>query len=52
MACVGNDNDLREVVDGKKDGARSPACTRASWSITLLPSPIAPELHCAPAALS
>ena len=43
MACVGNDDDLREWYR-KKDGARSQACPRAlSWSITPLPWPTAPR---------
>jgi hypothetical protein len=42
MACVGNDDDLREWYR-KKDGARSQACPRAlSWSIAPLPWPTAP----------
>jgi len=39
MACVNNDNDLREVVPGE-GRRRSPACPRAlSWSFTPLPWP-------------
>jgi hypothetical protein len=54
MACVGNDDDLREWYRNK-DGALSQPCPRAlSWSITPLPWPTGPppKLRCAAAALS